>query len=182
MVFNERKRADARNGKGLRVAVAALTAVATLAGGGMVAATAMADGGGGWAPGSAGSVGGSVIGWAYEDNNNGGFGGELVNATSLKEICGHEIDENKLFERVAAELDRVYYRESRADVLSDYKAVCANLGKRVTVHYANGKGDIPGICTDILPDGSMNVDTENGTINVNSGEVSVKGIYEFERE
>ena len=34
MVFNERKRADARNGKGLRVAVAALTAVATLAGGG----------------------------------------------------------------------------------------------------------------------------------------------------
>ena len=45
MVFNERKRADARNGKGLRVAVAALTAVATLAGGGMVAATAMAAAG-----------------------------------------------------------------------------------------------------------------------------------------
>ena len=80
MVFNERKRADARNGKGLRVAVAALTAVATLAGGGMVAATAMADGGGGWAPGSAGSVGGSVIGWAYEDNNNGGFGGATLDA------------------------------------------------------------------------------------------------------
>ena len=77
MVFNERKRADARNGKGLRVAVAALTAVATLAGGGMVAATAMADGGGGWAPGSAGSVGGSVIGWAYEDNNNGEDGRDL---------------------------------------------------------------------------------------------------------
>lgn len=80
MVFNERKRADARNGKGLRVAVAALTAVATLAGGGMVAATAMADGGGGWAPGSAGSVGGAVIGWAYEDNNNGGFGGATLDA------------------------------------------------------------------------------------------------------
>lgn len=114
--------------------------------------------------------------------NNGGFGGELANATSLKEICGHEIDENKLFERVAAELDRAYYRESRADVLSDYKMVCANLGKHITVHYANGKRDIPGVCTDILPDGSMNVDTENGTINVNSGEVSVKGIYEFERK
>ena len=41
---------------------------------------------------------------------------------------------------------------------------------------------MPGVCTDILPDGSMNVDTENGTINVNSGEVSVKGIYEFERK
>ena len=80
MVFNERKRADARNGKGLRVAVAALTAVATLAGGGMVAATAMADGGGGWAPGSGGSVGGAVIGWAYEDNNNGGFGGATLDA------------------------------------------------------------------------------------------------------
>lgn len=80
MVFNERKRADARNGRGLRVAVAALTAVATLAGGGMVAATAMADGGGGWAPGSPGSVGGAVIGWAYEDNNNGGFGGATLDA------------------------------------------------------------------------------------------------------
>lgn len=80
MVFNERKRADARNGKGLRVAVAALTAVATLAGGGMVAATAMADGGGGWAPGSGGSVGGAVIGWTYEDNNNGGFGGATLDA------------------------------------------------------------------------------------------------------
>ncbi len=64
--------------KMMKAGVAAVAAIATLGAGGVVASTAMADGGGGWAPGSAGSVGGSVIGWAYEDNNNGGFGGATL--------------------------------------------------------------------------------------------------------
>ncbi len=66
--------------KMMKAGVAAVAAIATLGAGGMVASTAMADGGGGWAPGSAGSVGGSVIGWTYEDNNNGGFGGATLDA------------------------------------------------------------------------------------------------------
>ena len=59
--------------------------------------------------------------------------------------------------------------------------VCANLGKEVAVHFVDGRKDEKGICTDILSDGSMNVTTNEGILNVNSGEVSVKGIYDFER-
>ena len=113
--------------------------------------------------------------------NNTRFPKELVNASSLKLATGRDIDENRLLSKVLRQLDRYYYNESREKVLDEYKKVCANSGKKVTIHYADGRGDIDGICTDILPDGTMNVLTDSGIINVSSGEVSVKGIYESER-
>ncbi len=113
--------------------------------------------------------------------NNGNFCDELSNAVSLKELCGKNVDENKLLAEVLEEISHAYYSQSREQILSSYKKACVNLENQVTIHYANGKGDEHGICKDILPDGSMNVQTKNGIINVNSGEVSVKGIYNFER-
>lgn len=108
------------------------------------------------------------------------FDSELVNASSIKLISGKEVDENRLFAEIMQEIDKAYYHESRESILTEYKKVCANLGKDVTIHYADGRGDVPGKCTDILPDGSMNVLSDGKIINVNSGEVSVKGIYESE--
>lgn len=113
--------------------------------------------------------------------NNESFRPELANAVSLKLLCGKSIDENELFASVVRQIDRAYYSESRESVLSEYKKVCVNLSKEVTIHFADGRGDIRGICTDILPDGSMNVAADTGILNVKSGEVSVKGIYESER-
>jgi adhesin isopeptide-forming family sspB-C2 type protein len=66
--------------KHVKAGVAVLAAAATLGGGLVVSSTAMADGGGGWAPGGGGSIGSGVIGWAYQDNNDGGFGGASLDA------------------------------------------------------------------------------------------------------
>jgi hypothetical protein len=66
--------------KHMKRALATVAAAATLLSGGVLASTANADGGGGWAPGGGGSIGTGVIGWAYNDNNNGGFGGASLDA------------------------------------------------------------------------------------------------------
>lgn len=114
--------------------------------------------------------------------NNKKFPKELVNASSIRLLTKKAVDENKLFYEVIKQLDRYYYKENRENILKEYKKACVNLGKTVTIHYTDGRGDIKGMCTDILCDGTMNVITQDGrNINVSSGEVSVKGIYEAER-
>lgn len=115
-------------------------------------------------------------------NANNSFSSELVYATSLKQLTGKDIDENELLYKILKELDICYYEKSRKEVLEEYTKACVNIGRKVTIHYTNGLSDVVGVCDDILFDGTMNVICENGkTLNVNSGEVSVKGIYESER-
>ena len=109
------------------------------------------------------------------------FPPDLPHATSIKNICGKEVNENEVFNNVIKHIfsscNLVTYEEN----LNYYKNNCVNLKKEVTVHFVDGKKDVKGICLDIARDGSMNVDTAEGIVNVHSGEVSVKGIYDFER-
>ncbi len=107
------------------------------------------------------------------------FAKELTNATSLKLICKKDIDENKLFAEIINEIDNAYYHMKRSEVLAEYKKACVNLLSEVAVHFKDGRETVRGTCTDILPDGSINVDLGDKTINVNSGEVSVRGIYGY---
>jgi len=114
--------------------------------------------------------------------NNCVFPKELVNAASLKLLTGTEIDENLLLTEVIKELDLYCFNKKHDDILKEYKENCVNIGQSVTIHYTDGRGDIKGKCTDVLSDGTMNVVLNDGKlVNVSSGEVSVKGIYEFER-
>ena len=114
--------------------------------------------------------------------NNCLFPKELVNATSLKLLTGKDVDENLLLIEVIKELDLYCFNKNHDDVLKEYKNNCVNIGQSVTIHYTDGRGDIKGKCTDVLTDGTMNVILDDGKlINVSSGEVSVKGIYESER-
>lgn len=106
------------------------------------------------------------------------FPQELCHASSLKLIANKDVDENKLLEEILNEINTVYSTLKGEEILALYTQNCVNPGKEVTIHYADGSNDIKGKCTEILPDGSMNVETESGVINVHSGEVSVKGIYE----
>lgn len=107
------------------------------------------------------------------------FGSDLPNAISLKLICGREIDENRLFAEVLREIDNTYYHTEQNAILSEYKNACVTLNREVTVHF-NGKGtEARGLCTDILADGSLNVLIDGKTVNVNYGEVSVRGIYGY---
>ncbi len=109
--------------------------------------------------------------------NNTVFPEELCHADSLGRITGKRLNENLILREVLDEIDYVYTNLSPREILSQYKDKCVNLGKEVTIHYADGRGDTKGMCRDILSDGSMNVEADGKLINVHSGEVSVKGIY-----
>ena len=108
-------------------------------------------------------------------NANNTFSDNLPYASSLFKICGKKVDENAILKKVLEEADRIYLAQSHAQILEDYKKLCINLGREVTLCF--GGKETKGICKDILPDGSMEVETDGKIICVNSGEVSVKGIY-----
>lgn len=110
--------------------------------------------------------------------NNDSFPKELPHATALKKLLSKSLDENEVFEKVLTDIVCMYNDTPYPKTLQYYKDNCINLGKEVTVHYADGSKDVKGVCVDIKDDGTMDVQTSQGTINVHSGEVSVKGIYE----
>ncbi len=110
--------------------------------------------------------------------NNCIFSKGVPHATSLKLILKREINENLLFAEVINEIDKLYANGKSDDILTAYIKNCINIDKDVTIHYLNSNSDVKGRCIAILADGSMNVQTESSVINVSSGEVSVKGIYE----
>lgn len=106
------------------------------------------------------------------------FPRELCHAESVKRITGKTLDENIFLKEVLCEINKAYTQMSAEEILNLYTKNCVNIGRSVIVHYAADGKDIEGICTEIMPDGSMNVMTGEGIINVHSGEVSVNGIYE----
>lgn len=105
---------------------------------------------------------------------------ELPYASSVSDLTGKEYDENAVLVKVLGSIDRIYREYTKEQILHMYKEKCVNLGKEVTL--SSQDGEIKGVCTDILPDGSMNVKTDKGVLNVHSGEVSVKGIYQNKQE
>jgi len=126
---------------------------------------------------SGGDVDAVLVGVGINANIS-SFPKELCHASSIKLIGGNEVDENLILTQVLEEIDTVYATMNTHEILKEYTQNCVNLSREVTVHYTDGRKDEKGICTNILSDGSMDVKTPHGTINVHSGEVSVKGIYE----
>ena len=108
-------------------------------------------------------------------NANNSFSDSLPYAASVAGISGNAVDENRLLRDVLNEIDRIYYTMPQDEILAAYKANCINLGKEVTLDF--GSRAEKGICTDIMPDGSMEYETDGVRHIVFSGEVSVKGIY-----
>jgi BirA family biotin operon repressor/biotin-[acetyl-CoA-carboxylase] ligase len=110
-------------------------------------------------------------------NVNNSFSHDLPYATSVGIEKSKRINENLILRSVLDEIDALYSLKNSKKILDEYTKACVNLNKEVTVHYHNTEKEKSGICVSILPDGSMNVLTDDGIINVHSGEVSVKGIY-----
>ncbi len=101
---------------------------------------------------------------------------DVPHAASLKTITGKTYDENIILRKILEETEFVYTHMTAGDIITEYKKHCVNLGRQVTIAY-KGK-EISGICTDIQKNGSMTFSTETESIDIHSGEVSVKGIYE----
>jgi len=108
-------------------------------------------------------------------NANNSFSDALPYAASVAGLLGEGVDENLILRDVLNEIDRIYADMSQEEILEAYKAVCVNLGKEVTLDF--GDKTKKGICTDIMPDGSMEYEADGQRHTVFSGEVSVKGIY-----
>lgn len=111
--------------------------------------------------------------------NNTQFGELDYRANSIKNIIGKEVDREELLKRFFHEFENAYFNMSTDDIMEQYKLSCVTLGSRVAVHYNTDGTVFEGECVDICKDGSIDVKTDSGIVNVNSGEVSVRGIYGY---
>ena len=111
--------------------------------------------------------------------NNTRFDPSLKYAGSLKTECGSTIDENEVLARVLREIESVIEEKNIQKLSDEYSEVCITLGKTVKIIYADTGEELIGKALKTDTDGSLVICTEKyGTISVNSGEVSVRGIYD----
>lgn len=110
--------------------------------------------------------------------NTKSFDDELVYASSLGIITGSVIDENRLLCSCLEEIEKAVDTKRISNTMDDYRSKSITLGKRVRIIYTQGCKEVIGLCTDIADDGTLVVKKDDGEcISVNSGEVSVRGIY-----
>ncbi len=106
------------------------------------------------------------------------FKSELLYASSIKLIEDCEVDENKLLCHCLEEIEKTTDVRYQDKIIEEYKNASITLGSMVRVIYHSENCEETGLCTDILNDGSLIIKRNDGVyINVNSGEVSVRGIY-----
>ena len=113
--------------------------------------------------------------------NNKNFHSELSQkATSLfletkKEHSREEIIRNLLIEFEVMYID--FLKNGIASFMNEYRKKCINIGTDVKA-FLNGK-EIQGKCTTITNDGAIVIETPEKTYKINTGEISVRGIYGY---
>lgn len=111
--------------------------------------------------------------------NNTCFGELSYRATSIKEITNRDYDTRKILNAFLDEFDSIYNNLSNDEIIDEYSKYCITLGSDVSASYINSDQVINGKCIGINTDGTLNIETENGIININAGEVSVRGVYGY---
>ncbi len=100
-------------------------------------------------------------------------------ATSLFIETQKQIDRSELFKKILSEVEKYvekYLSNTQANIVDEYKKMCATLGREVTV--TRSKHILKGTAVSVNEQGELIIKKENGKeIYVNSGEVTVQGIY-----
>ena len=115
--------------------------------------------------------------------NNDSFPGEISDmAVSLKQITKKSQKRADIVNNILLSFEKYYklliYEDGLDKILNLYKTYCVNIGKKVVSTLRNEK--ICGTAVDISPIGELVIKTDDGKkITVNSGEVSVRGIYGY---
>lgn len=114
--------------------------------------------------------------------HNAGFPEELCErATSLFLVSGRHYNRAELTEAVCEHFEHYYEifmrTEDMGALVEEYDSYLANRGKRVRV--LDPKGAYDGLAGGISERGELLVETETGLKRVDSGEVSVRGIYGY---
>ncbi len=112
--------------------------------------------------------------------NNRSFPDEIASkATSVYIETGRETDRSVLLREILKKLDEVlgnFLISLSIDDIEHFKSICATIGREVTV--IRGAQKLKGTAGSITASGELIVRTENGEeLTVNSGEVTVQGIY-----
>jgi len=108
--------------------------------------------------------------------NNKSFSDDLKYAGSLCHFPAREVDENRLLCSVLSEIEKVLCL-SPDSLVKEFAEVCVTVGSRVKIVPAEGE-KYAGNAKGISKDGSLMVEKDDGSlVCVNSGEVSVRGIY-----
>ena len=79
---------------------------------------------------------------------------------------------------LAAALIRALSALPGAEWLEEYRAACVNLGQPVQI-LVPGQAPRPGTALDVGPNAELIVQTETGIEAIQSGEVSVRGMYGY---
>ena len=106
----------------------------------------------------------------------------LNTATSLKIEKGQVIDRKILISRIIMNFEKLYMdfieKSSIINIISNYKKMNVTLGKEVRLIFK--KEELHGVAIDINNLGQLIIELDNGeTIELASGEVSVRGIYDY---
>ncbi len=101
-------------------------------------------------------------------------------ATSLEAATGVAPNRDLVASKLLIHLEKTSQKllEEKTSIMARYRSLCITLGKEITLVQ---EGTIrPGTAMDITEDGSLLVKLADGSISaVNSGEVSVRGLYGY---
>lgn len=100
-------------------------------------------------------------------------------ATSILLETGRHIDKNEFLACVLEHLEQEFIRNDlrlTPSALEEYSDMCATIGKSIT--FSRGSNKISGMAVGVEGNGELKVMLSDGSIcKVNSGEVTVQGIY-----
>lgn len=104
-------------------------------------------------------------------------------ATSLKIEKGEDVDRKLLISNIITNFEELYTdfieKGNIERIINDYKKVSATLDKEVKISSVKGE-ELRGMALDINNHGHLMVKINDGKIiEISSGEVSVRGIYEY---
>ncbi|MCH5210224.1 MAG: biotin--[acetyl-CoA-carboxylase] ligase [Oscillospiraceae bacterium] len=101
-------------------------------------------------------------------------------ATSMYIESGQKYCRNEIISKLLNEFEyyyKLFLKNGLSALLDEYKKNCVTLGREVSVIFR--KETVTGTAVDVDETGALVVETGNGVIRVNSGEVSVRGLYGY---
>lgn len=121
----------------------------------------------------------AVVGIGINVTNK-NFGDELCNkASSIYMLTGKVLERESIINNLLEEFEKTYtdFIEGKP-FISDYEKLCININRQVT--FVKDGEEINGIAVNVAENGELVIKKEDGTtLNINSGEVSVRGIYGY---